>query len=226
MLHYRNLKLYLELGMKLKRIHKVLEFDQSTWLQSYISHNTIKRQRAKTQFEKNFYKILNCSVFGKLMENQRKYKSVQLINSEKKLRKVVSKPTFESCKIFDNNLVAAHSKNAKVTISKPQYVGQAILDLSKVLMYQFYYNYLKKRYEKKCRLLMTDTDSFLYEIQNTHSDLYLDMMDYMHLWDTSDYPSDHFLHSNVNKKVLGKFKDETNGKPIEKFCGLRSKRNR
>lgn len=221
--HYRNLKLYIELGMKLKTIHRVLEFDQDTWLKPYIDFNTKKRQEAKTQFEKNFYKILNCSVFGKMMENQRKYKDVKLINNEKRLKTIVAKPTFESCRIFNNNLVAAHCKNVKVTITKPVFVGQAILDLSKLVMYRFYYNYLKQRYGNTCRLLMTDTDSFLYQIKGTKSDLYLDMMDYMYLWDTSDYPPDHFLHSNVNKKTVSKFKDETNGIPIEKFCGLRSK---
>lgn len=141
----------------------------------------------------------------------------------KKLIKVVSKPTFETCKIFNKNLVAAQCKNAKVTITKPVYVGQAVLDLSKQLMYDFYYNYLIKRYGAKCNLLMTDTDLFLFEIRGTMSDLYVDMRDYLHLFDTSDYPKDHFLQTNENKKVLGKFKDETNGKPIEKFCGLRSK---
>ena len=90
-------------------------------------------------------------------------------------------------------------------------------------MYDFYYNYLKKRYGTQCRFLMTDTDSFLFQIINKKSDLYLDMMNYMHLWDTSDYPPEHILHSNTNKKVLGKFKDETNGKHIKRFCGLRSK---
>ena len=222
-LHYRNLKLYVELGMKIRTIHEVLEFDQCKWLEPYIKFTTTKRQNAKTQFEKNFYKILNCSLFGKTMQNERKFKNVVLVNSEKKLKRVVSKPSFESCKIFSENLVAAHSKNAKVSITKPVYVGQAVLDLIKVLMYRFWYGYLRERYGQNCRLLMTDTDSFLYQLIDTKTDLYLDMRDCMHLWDTSNYPPDHFLHSNVNKKVLGKIKDETNGKPIERFCGLRSK---
>lgn len=138
--HYQNLKLYVALGMKIKAIHKVLEFDQEAWLKPYIDFNTKKRREAQTQFEKNFYKILNCSVFGKMMENQRKFKNIQLVNNEKKLKKTVSKLTFESCKIFDDNLVATHCKNAKVRITKPIYVGQAILDLSIVLMYDFFYN--------------------------------------------------------------------------------------
>ena len=221
--HYRNLKLYVQLGMEIKSIHKALEFNQDTWLKRYIDFNTQKRKDAKTQFKKNFYKILNCSVFGKMMEDQLKYKKISLVSNPKALKKITSKPTFETCKIFHEKLVAAQCRNASVAITKPVYVGQAVLDLSKVLMYDFYYNYLKSRYGAKCNLLMTDTDSFLYEIRDTKSDLYMDMRDYIYLFDTSDYPPDHFLHSDGNKKVLGKFKDETNGTTIERFCGLRSK---
>ena len=209
--------------MEIKSIHKALEFNQDTWLKRYIDFNTQKRKDAKTQFKKNFYKILNCSVFGKMMEDQLKYKKISLVSNPKALKKITSKPTFETCKIFHEKLVAAQFRNASVAITKPVYVGQAVLDLSKVLMYDFYYDYLKSRYGAKCNLLMTDTDSFLYEIRDTKSDLYMDMRDYIYLFDTSDYPPDHFLHSDGNKKVLGKFKDETNGTTIERFCGLRSK---
>ena len=90
-------------------------------------------------------------------------------------------------------------------------------------MYDFYYNHILKRYGEKCRLLMTDTDSFSIDIKDSKSDLYVDTLDYMHYYDTSDYPENHLLQSNKNKKVLGKFKDESNGSPIERFCGLRSK---
>ena len=157
------------------------------------------------------------------MEDQLKYKNISLVSNPKALKKVTSKPTFETCKIFHEKLVAAQCRNASVAITKPVYVGQAVLDLSKVLMYDFYYNYLKSRYGAKCNLLMTDTDFFLYEIRDTKSDLYMDMRDYIYLFDTSDYPPDHFLHSDGNKKKLGKFKDETTGSAIERFCGLRSK---
>ena len=220
--HYRNLKLYVQLGMEIKSIRRPLEFDQDRWLKCYIDFNTQKRKIAKTQFKKNFYKILNCSVFAKMMEGQLKYKNISLVTNPKALKTMVSKPTFETCKIVHETLVATQCRNARVAITKPVYVGQAVLDLSKVLMYDFYYNYLKSRYGAKCNLLMTDTDSFLYEIRDTKSDLYMDMRDYLHLFDTSDYLRDHFLHSDKNKRVLAKFKDETNGSPIERHCGLRS----
>ena len=137
--HYRNLKLYLELGLELKQIHKVLEFDQDRWLKCYIDFNTERRKEAKSEFEKNFFKILNFSVFSKVMKNQRRYKVVHLANNERKLNKILSKPTFETCKIFNENLVAAQCKNAKVVITKPVYVGQAVLDLSNVLTFSFWY---------------------------------------------------------------------------------------
>ena len=113
---------------------------------------------------------------------------------------MVAKPTFVTCKIFNDNVVAAQNKQAKVIITKPIYVGQAVLDLSKDFMYHFYYNYLIARYVTKCNLLLTDTDSFLYEIRGAKSDVYMDMMDCMHWFDTSDYPPDHMLHSVANKK--------------------------
>lgn len=108
-----------------------------------------------------------------------------------------------------------------VKLDKPVIVGQAILDLSKTLMYDFWYNDLKKKYQDKIRLLMTDTDSLLYEVET--EDIYKDMAAGLKNYDTSDYPRDHFLQSNLNKKVIGKFKDETNGAPIREFCGLRAK---
>ncbi|MEW8545679.1 MAG: DNA polymerase, partial [Candidatus Thiodiazotropha sp.] len=118
-LHYRNLKLYLQLGLQIKEIHSVLEFKQEAWLKPYIDFNTRKRMEAKTEFEKTFYKILNCSVFGKLMECQRKHLDVTLTNSERKLTKLAARPSFKDCRIFNENLVGVHCKRIKVLISKP-----------------------------------------------------------------------------------------------------------
>ncbi len=137
-LHYRNLKLYLQLGMHIKQIHGVLEFDQEKWLAPYIDFNARKRAEAKTEFERMF------SVFGKLMECQRKHVDVSLTNSVKKLTKLTSKPTFRECRIFNDSLVGMHCKRSKVLLSKPIYAGQTVLDLSKVLMYSFWHDYLKK----------------------------------------------------------------------------------
>ena len=157
-LHYRNLQLYLDLGLKLKKVHRVLEFDQSPWLKQYIDFNTEKRKDAKNAFEKDFFKLMNNSVFGKTMENLRKRVDVRLVTDEKKLIKLASRPTYVSSKIFNESLVAVHKIKETLLLNKPAYVGMCILDLSKTLMYDFHYNYIKKKYGDKARLLFTDTD--------------------------------------------------------------------
>ena len=113
-LHYRNLKLYLNLGLKLTKVHRVLEFSQSTWLKSYIDFNTEMRKDAKNIFEKDFFKLMNNSVFGKTMENLRKRTNIELVTNEKRLLKVTAKPTYVSSKIFDENLVGVHTKKRKI----------------------------------------------------------------------------------------------------------------
>ena len=164
-LHYRNLQSYLSLGLKLKKIHRVLEFNQSPWLKQYIDFNTQKRTHAKNSFEKNFFKLMNNSVFGKTMENIRKRVDVRLVTSKEKLLKLASKPTYVSSKIFNENLVAVHKIKETLTMNRPAYIGMCILDLSKTLMYDFHYNYIKHKYGNKAKLLFTDTDSLTYEIE-------------------------------------------------------------
>ena len=219
--HYRVLKCYLDLGLQRKEIHSVLEFKQEAWLKPYIDFNTRKRIEAKTEFEKTFYKTLNCSCFGKLCENQRRRVDVTLTNSERKLSRLAARPTFKECRIFNESLVGVHCKRAKVLISKPVYAGQSILDLSKMLMYTYFYRYLKRKYANQCRLLCTDTDSFLFEVQTP--DFYKTMKQDSQYFDLSGYPKDSPFYSSTNHKVPGVFKDEMNGKIIKKFCGLRSK---
>ena len=220
-LHYRNLQLYIELGLKLRNIHRVLEFNQSPWLKKYIDYNTQKRTNAKNSFEKDFFKLMNNSVFGKTMENIRKRVDVRLITNEKKLLKMTSKPTYVSSKIFNENLVAVHKIKETLTLNRPAYIGMCILDLSKTLMYDFHYNYIINKYEDKAKLLFTDTDSLTYEIEA--DDVYQDFWNDREKFDNSDYPENSQFHDKTNKKVLGKFKDESNFIPICEFIGLRSK---
>ncbi|MCG8403668.1 MAG: hypothetical protein MI923_00590, partial [Phycisphaerales bacterium] len=126
--------------------------------------------------------------------------------------------------IFDKNLIAVHMKKTEVYFNKPVYVGQAILDLSKTLMFDFHYNYIKKKYGNKAELLFTDTDSLMYHIYT--DDFYKDIThDILTKFDTSDYPTDHEsgIPTGVNKKVVGMFKDEVAGKQITHFVGLRPK---
>ena len=218
-LHYRNLQLYIDLGLKLTKIHRVLEFDQSPWLKQYIDYNTEKRKNAKNDFEKDFFKLMNNSVFGKTMENIRKRVDVRLVTDEKKLLKLTSKPTYVSSKIFNENLVAVHKIKETLTLNRPAYVGMCILDLSKTLMYDFHYKYIKEKYGEKAKLLFTDTDSLTYEIEA--KDVYKDFFKDKDKFDNSDYPEYSPFFYKENKKVIGKFKDEAAGIPIIEFVGLR-----
>ena len=137
-LHYRNLQLYIDLGLKIKKIHRVLEFNQSPWLKQYIDFNTEKRKQAKNSFEKDFFKLMNNSVFGKTMENLRKRVDVKLVTTDMKLNKLTSKPAYVSSKIFNENLMAVHKIKETLMLNRPAYVGMCILDLSKTLMYDFH----------------------------------------------------------------------------------------
>ena len=220
-LHYRNLQSYLSLGLKLKKIHRVLEFNQSPWLKQYIDFNTQKRTHAKNSFEKDFFKLMNNSVFGKTMENIRKRVDVRLVTSKEKLLKLASKPTYVSSKIFNENLVAVHKIKETLTMNRPAYIGMCILDLSKTLMYDFHYNYIKHTYGNKAKLLFTDTDSLTYEIET--KDAYADFWKNKDKFDNSDYNKESPFYNDSNKKVIGKFKDESAGIPITEFVGLRSK---
>ena len=220
-LHYRNLQLYLDLGLKINKVHRVLEFNQSPWLKQYIQFNTLKRTQEKNSFEKDFFKLMNNSVFGKTMENIRKRVDVRLITDEKKLLKMVSKPTYVSSKIFNKDLVAVHKIKETLTLNRPSYVGMCILDLSKTLMYDFHYNYIKEKYGNKAKLLFTDTDSLTYEIET--DDVYRDFWNDKDRFDNSEYPESSPYFDKTNKKVIGKFKDEACSIPITEFIGLRSK---
>ena len=193
-LHYRNLQLYLNLGLKLKKIHRVLKFNQSPWLKQYIDFNTEKRKNAKNEFEKDFFKLMNNSVFGKTMENIRKRVDVRLVTDEKKLLKLTSKPTYVSSKIFNENLVAVHKIKETLTLNRPAYVGMCILDLSKTLMYDFHYNYIKNNYGQKAKLLFTDTDSLTYEIEA--KDVYEDFWKDKDMFDNSGYSEESKFFDN------------------------------
>ena len=223
-IHYKNLIQCLKAGMKLKKIHRGIKFVKSEWMKPYIEKNTNLRAKAKNNFEKDFYKLMNNSVFGKTMENIRNRVNVKLVNTEEKLKKLVAKPNFKSQKIFSENLVSVHMKKTSLTMNKPVYLGMCILDLSKTIMYDFHYNYIKPKYGDKAKLLISDTDSLMYEIET--EDFYKDISeDVKNRFDTSDYPENHpsGIPTGKNKKVLGMMKDEAAGKIIKEFVGLRAK---
>ena len=223
-IHYKNLIQCLRLGMKLKKIHRGIKFIEAAFLKPYIDKNTSLRALAKNNFEKDFFKLMNNSVFGKTMENIRNRVNVKLVDSGEQFKKLAAKPNYNSRKIFNENLVSVHMKKTSLTMNKPVYLGMSILDLSKTVMYDFHYKYIKPKYGSKAKLLFTDTDSFLYEIQT--EDFYKDISgDVKDRFDTSDYPENHpsGIPTGINKKVLGMFKDEAAGKVIKEFVGLRAK---
>ena len=223
-IHYKNLIQCLKAGMKLKKIHRGIKFVESEWMKPYIEKNTNLRTKAKNNFEKDFFKLMNNSVFGKTMENIRNRVDVKLVNTKEKFRKLVAKPNFRSRKIFSENLISVHMKKTSLTMNKPVYLGMCILELSKIIMFDFHYNYIKSKYGDKAKLLFTDTDSLMYEIET--EDFYKDISgDVKDRFDTSDYPENHpsGIPTGINKKVLGMMKDEAAGKIIKEFVGLRSK---
>uniref|UniRef100_U9URW3 Uncharacterized protein n=1 Tax=Rhizophagus irregularis (strain DAOM 181602 / DAOM 197198 / MUCL 43194) TaxID=747089 RepID=U9URW3_RHIID len=240
-LNYRNLQQCLALGMELEHVYRVLEFDQSPWLEPYIMGNTLRRRNAKNDFERDLWKLMNNAVFGKTMEDVRRRKRIDLvrpIGEEHRLRKMLADPALVGRKIFyGSNLIAVHRKQTHVTLNKPIYVGATILDLSKYYMYDFWYNHIKRKYGDKAKLCYTDTDSFIIEIETEN--VYDDMVEDADLFDFSDYPEDHPLLKKLppdqlitkpdgtrelkNKKVIGKWKDENAGTRITRYAGNRSK---
>ncbi|XP_065660200.1 uncharacterized protein LOC136084050 [Hydra vulgaris] len=224
-IHYENLKLYEKLGLKLTKIHRGIKFEESAWLIKYIELNTNLRTKATNDFEKDFFKLMNNSVFGKTMENIENRVDVRLITKREEAIKLASKPNYESRTIYDENLIAIHMERTELIYNKPIYLGMCILDLSKTLMYEFHYDYIKNKYGNKAKLLFTDTDSLAYEIKT--KDFYADISnDIENKFDTSEFDKNHPGVQNgfkldANKKVLGMFKDEAGGAQIEEFIGLR-----
>ncbi len=221
-LHYKNLKLYLRLGLKLTKIHRGITFVEQAYMKKYIDLNTELRKRGTTDFEKDFFKLMNNSVFGKTMENVRNRINVKLVISEKACNKLAKKSNFKSANIFHENLIAVHMEKTTVKFNKPIQIGMSILDLSKTFMYRFHYDYVKPKWGDKAALLFTDTDSLCYEIQT--DDFCEDIKDDAFEWfDTSNYEKDHPLFSEKSKKQVRFMKDECGGNQILRFVGLRSK---
>ncbi len=219
--HYRTLKFYINHGMKLKKIHRVIRFVQEAWLKPYILLNQNKRAQSRNEFEKDFYKLMNNSVYGKTLENLLKRILVKLLANANDLRKCTSKPNLKNVRIFDEDLVGVELTKLLVLIDKPFYIGFVVLELAKLHMYKFHYDSIRRKYQNNAELLFTDTDSLMYHIYT--EDVYKDMVELNEHMDNSSYTRSSPFFDESNKKVIGKFKDETNGNAIAEFVGLRAK---
>ena len=196
--HLSSLKQALNHGLKIKKIHKVLSFYQGDWLRSYIEKNTEKRMTAKNDFEKDFYKLMNNAVFGKTMENVRKHKIIKLVNNDKRRNKFVSEPNYHTTKWFSENLLAIEIKKTSVKMNKPTYLGLAILSLSKILMYDYWYNEMKPKYKDRIRICYMDTHSFIMHIKTKY--FYKDNADDVEKkYDTSNYTVERSLPMGKKK---------------------------
>ena len=223
-IHTRALKQALNNGLKLKKVHTVIKFNQKAWLKPYIDMNTKLRTNAKNEFEKNFFKLMNNSVFGKTMENVRNHRDIKLVTSDKRRKRLVSEPNYHSHKKFSEHLMAIEMKKTRVKMTKPLYLGMSILDISKTLMYEFWYDYVKPKYKDKAKLCYMDTDSFVINIFT--EDFFEDINNDVERWfDTSNYDKNDKrpLPIGKNKKVPGLFKDELGGKIITEVAALRPK---
>ena len=185
--------------------------------------NTELRKEAKNDFEKDFFKLMNNSVFGKTMENVRNHRDIKIVTANKQRNRLASEPNYHTTKYISKDLLIMEMKKVEVTMNKPIYLGQAILDISKTLIYEFWYNYIKPEYGDKARLCYMDTDSFVIYIK--FEDFYKDIHNDVKRWfDTSNYhkKDERPLPIGENKKAIGFFEDELGGKIMTEFISLRA----
>ncbi|XP_060863596.1 uncharacterized protein LOC132940166 [Metopolophium dirhodum] len=223
-IHYRNLQQAIANGLIVEKVHRVLEFKQSDWLAKYIKLNTEMRKNAKNEFEKDFFKLLNNAVFGKTMESLRKRFKMELVSCPQRLQKLINKQTFKHCTTYSENLAAVSLENKIIMFNKPIYIGFAVLDISKTMMYDYHFNVMKAHYGDNINLMYTDTDSLIYHIKT--DDFYKDLKCNSNLldrMDTSDLPIDHPCYISERKKIPGLFSDEGKGQLITQFIALRAK---
>ena len=223
LIHIRALDQVLRHGLVLERIHRTIEFNQTDWMKPYTDFNTKLRTAATNDFEKDFFKLMNNSVFGKTMENIRKHRNIKLVTNKDNYLRTVMKPNFKSGVLFGENLMGCGTGLTKVVMKKPVYVylGQTVLDLSKIVMYEFHYDYMKPKF-KDFQLCYMDTDLLVYHIKT--EDFYADIVnDVEERFDTSGYVPERPLPIGKNKKVIRLMKDELGGAIITEFVSLRPK---
>ena len=205
--HINSLKQALNHGLKFKKIHRIIEFNQEAWLKPYIDMNTELRKLARNDFEKDLFKLMNNLISGKTMENIRKHRDINLVTTDKKRSKLVSEPNYHTINLISEDLSIIELKKTKVKMNKPIYLGLSILEISKILMYEFLYDYMKQKYNDNVRLCYMDMDSFIMNIKT--NDFYKDISNDVECkFDTSNYEVKRPLPIGKNEKVIGLMKDE------------------
>ena len=218
--HVRSLKQASNHGLILKKVHRLIQFNQEAWLKEYIDMNTELRKEAKNDFEKDFFKLMNNSVFGKTMENVRKHRDIKLVTTDERINQL--EPNCHATKWFSQNLLAIGMKKIGVKMNEPVHLGLSKLKISKTLMYESWYDYIKPKYYDNAKLCYMDTDSFIIDIKT--EDFYKDIADnFKKKFDASNYEVNRPLPTGKNKKVIGLMKDELGGKIITEFAALRPK---
>ena len=208
-IHIRALKQALNHGLVLKDVDREIKFNQEAWLKPYIDMNTKLRKEAKNEFEKYFFKLMNNAVFGKTMENVRKHRDIRFVTTDKRRNQLVSEPNYQTRKRFSEDLLAIEMKKIQVKMNKPVYLGMSVLDNSKTLMYEFWYDYIKPKYGDRAKICYIDTESFVIYIKT--EDFYKDIVnDVEKQFDTSNYEEDdkRLIPIEKRKKEIGFFKDE------------------
>ena len=225
LIHYRMLKFYIRHGMIVDKVQNIISFRQSRWLEKYISFNTQKRNKAKNDFEKEFYKLINNAFYGKTMENVRNRIKIKFIKKDnpREIIKQQSKLTFNGIHKSYENCDSYTFKQNEVLMDKPIYLGFTVLELSKLLMYETYYDKLQPYFgQENLQLHYMDTDSFVLSV-NTKN-IIKDLKNLEDIFDFSNLDKNHKLFSNKNKRCIGYFKIETpKAIWIDEFVCLRSK---
>ena len=218
-LHYLTLKLYIELGLRVTKLIEVLKFSQGRWMEPFVALNTDLRTSAGNKFEENFYKLIVNLAFGKTMESKLGRKKLEIIRNEREWLQKTALSTMKSFQIINEEVATDCFALTSIFIGQPMIIGASILNLSKRFMFDFHYRQMKA--SMNLELLYSDTGLFIYAIKTEDVFAYLQKL--TDSFDFSNYPSNHFLFSNVNKKVVLKFKDEAAGKTIADFIALKPK---
>ena len=226
MIHYRMFKFYLNQGMRVTKIHTIYRFKQSAWLAKYIDHNTQKRTKAKTNFEKDLYKLMNNAFFGKTMENVRDRTNLEFTDHSQidQIIKRQSKLKFKGIMVHYSMYSVYKFDKEKTVFDKPIYLGFSVLELSKLLMYEIYYHTLEPYWQNKIQLHYMDTDSFILSFNANNRELINFLQENKDEFDFSELDKSHELYDPINKKVIGKMKIETSPVLVlDTFTALRSK---